>query len=67
MRHLPKLPAHARISVQNGARAVKDEHGKTVVDKVQCGTCGRVWNDALISARTPTPAGRCPYEAWHRA
>ena len=30
-----------------------------------CGTCGRSWNDSIISDRTPAPAGRCPYEYEH--
>jgi hypothetical protein len=30
-----------------------------------CGECGRSWNDAEPSARTPSPAGRCPFEDIH--
>ena len=31
----------------------------------QCGTCGRWWDDSLITGITPTPAGRCPFEYEH--
>lgn len=30
-----------------------------------CGDCGRSWNDAEPTGRTPVPAGRCPYEDIH--
>jgi hypothetical protein len=30
-----------------------------------CGACGRAWDDDIITAVTPTPAGRCPFEADH--
>jgi hypothetical protein len=33
---------------------------------VQCGECGRVWEDDVSTDLTPTPAGRCPFEHWHR-
>lgn len=58
--------ARAEISVENGARPQFDEDGNIRVDMSTCGTCGKSWNDALISERTPAPAARCPYEAWHR-
>lgn len=65
MPRTPKLPATERVSVKNGARPQYDDDGRIRMDKATCGTCRRVWNDALISDRTPAPAGRCPYEAWH--
>jgi hypothetical protein len=34
-------------------------------DPVTCGTCGRSWDDAKSTSMTPTPAGRCPFEAFH--
>jgi hypothetical protein len=34
-------------------------------DPVTCGTCHRTWDDAIPTAYTPAPAGRCPFEAWH--
>lgn len=37
------------------------------VQVAECLTCGRVWDDAGISDITPTPAGRCPFEAYHRS
>lgn len=30
-----------------------------------CNTCGRSWDDAFITGRTPAPAGRCPFEYEH--
>lgn len=35
------------------------------VDKATCGTCGRSWNDAIITGSTPAPSARCPFERWH--
>lgn len=42
-----------------------DDDGQPIVETATCGTCGRSWNDAAISGRTPTPSGRCPFEADH--
>lgn len=53
------------ISEDNGAEPQLDEDGKTIVRMSQCGECGRDWNDALITSRTPAPNARCPYEAIH--
>jgi hypothetical protein len=30
-----------------------------------CGECGRSWDDSVSTSMTPTPAGRCPFEAFH--
>jgi hypothetical protein len=30
-----------------------------------CGTCGRTWDDAIVTGMTPAPSGRCPFEAYH--
>lgn len=30
-----------------------------------CGTCGLTWDDNISTAYTPTPGGRCPFEAFH--
>lgn len=30
-----------------------------------CGTCGRSWDDAVVTGMTPTPSGRCPFEYYH--
>ncbi len=32
-----------------------------------CGTCGRDWNEAYITGRTPAPSARCPFEDEHEA
>jgi hypothetical protein len=34
-------------------------------DPAQCGTCGRWWDDAVVTSMTPVPSGRCPFEAFH--
>jgi hypothetical protein len=34
-------------------------------DPAQCGTCGRWWDDGIVTGWTPTPSGRCPFEYWH--
>jgi hypothetical protein len=43
--------------------AQQDETDKSEI--ATCGSCGLSWNDAAISSRTPTPAGRCPFEYIH--
>jgi len=30
-----------------------------------CGDCGLSWNDAVPTAWTPAPSGRCPFEYFH--
>jgi hypothetical protein len=42
-----------------------DENGRPIVQLATCGACFRRWNDAAISARTPAPSARCPFEADH--
>jgi len=34
-------------------------------DLAHCGTCGRIWNDAISTGMTPVPSGRCPFEYYH--
>lgn len=36
-------------------------------DRVTCGTCGRSWDDAVVTGMTPAPSARCPFEAFHAA
>jgi hypothetical protein len=31
-----------------------------------CEACGLSWDDSIATAYTPAPAGRCPFEAFHR-
>lgn len=33
--------------------------------EMTCGTCGLSWNDDEVTSMTPTPSGRCPFEAFH--
>lgn len=62
---LESIIAARLISIENGASPRYDDSGRVIVDMFTCGTCGQRWNDALISSRTPVPAGRCPYEYEH--
>lgn len=34
-------------------------------DRVTCGTCGRSWDDAVVTSMTPAPSARCPFESFH--
>lgn len=33
---------------------------------ITCGACHRMWDDAVATAWTPAPSGRCPFESEHR-
>ena len=33
--------------------------------RTTCGACGLSWDDARVTSMTPTPSGRCPFEAFH--
>lgn len=57
--------ADQEISVDNGADEQHEDDGSVRTVIVTCGECGRSWNDALISDRTPAPGARCPYEYLH--
>lgn len=59
--------ASIEISEANGATPRYDDDGQLIVELATCGVCGKTWNDALISSRTPAPSGRCPYEFLHPA
>lgn len=41
--------------------------GQEAKDRVTCGTCGLSWDDAKSTSMTPAPAGRCPFEYFHKA
>lgn len=58
--------AASEISEDNGATAQHDEDGNVIVKMATCGTCGKSWNDALITGTTPAPSVRCPYEYLHQ-
>ena len=34
-------------------------------DLATCGTCGRSWDDAVVTGITPAPSARCPFEYYH--
>ena len=60
---MPKV----KLSRVPGAVTRKDpETGKPIVDLATCGHCGRTWNDAAISSKTPAPSARCPFEHLHK-
>jgi hypothetical protein len=31
----------------------------------ECGTCGRLWDDGIVTGMTPAPSARCPFEPFH--
>lgn len=62
---LTELIAAEEISEENGAEPQLDDDGRVREDIATCGECGKSWNDALISERTPAPSARCPYESVH--
>ena len=42
-----------------------EAEAKKVPDLVTCGTCGRTWDDSIVTGMTPAPAARCPFEGFH--
>lgn len=51
-----------KVSRVPGAERPKAGHKPSYMT---CGTCGRTWDDALVSGMTPVPSGRCPFEYDH--
>jgi len=54
--------------VQAEADAQQDDLTVRVADDsaaTVCGTCGAAWDDTVCTSVTPTPSGRCPWEADH--
>lgn len=53
----------------NGVREVLDvphyQSGHDDTDVATCGDCGRSWDDRVVTAITPTPSARCPFEYEH--
>ena len=39
--------------------------GQKARDRCFCGECGLSWDDGVCTSMTPTPGGRCPFEAFH--
>lgn len=54
-----------RFRYWNGVKYVAP-HKHAPASFARCGQCGRAWDDDKPTAWTPTPAGRCPFEYWHR-
>ena len=51
-----------------GSSVTEGMHGDVYIvgDTVaECGNCGRLWDDAVITSWTPAPSGRCPFEYEH--
>ena len=34
-------------------------------DLATCNTCGRTWDDSIVTSMTPAPSARCPFEYFH--
>ena len=62
---LEELIEADEINEDTASGARLNDDGGVFEDICTCGTCGKSWNDALVSGRTPAPAGRCPYEHIH--
>jgi hypothetical protein len=41
-------------------------HDDAAERRTTCGTCSLSWDDAKVTSMTPTPSGRCPFEAFHK-
>jgi hypothetical protein len=40
--------------------------GDTSLDAIAtCGSCGRSWDDSVVTSMTPAPSARCPFEPFH--
>lgn len=52
-----EIPAHWPV------RPIRPVPGDLEV--MTCGTCGRSWDDAVVTEMTPAPSGRCPFEPFH--
>jgi hypothetical protein len=40
--------------------------GDTSLDAIAtCGSCGRSWDDSVVTSMTPSPSARCPFEPFH--
>jgi hypothetical protein len=46
-------------------RRPRDDDGTPLSEFATCGVCHLSWDDAVITSRTPVPAGRCPFEDQH--
>src|SRR3990167_9080268 len=33
---------------------------------MQCGHCGKIWDDGVVTTLTLVPSGRCPFESDHK-
>jgi hypothetical protein len=53
-------PTLSRVPGDDGTR--DPDH---VPDVATCGTCGRSWDDAVVTSCTPAPSARCPLEYDH--
>jgi len=40
--------------------------GDEAEDRTTCNTCGRSWDDAVVTGYTPAPSARCPFETYHK-
>ena len=64
MRRPTRLPTPEDV-LRAQQHPVYNDDGTEIIRTATCGTCGRSWNDAAISSRTPTPSARCPFEFDH--
>jgi hypothetical protein len=55
-----------RFRYYKGVRYVAS-HKPAPATFARCLSCFRAWDDDKSTGLTPTPAGRCPFEYWHKA
>lgn len=60
--HQPRVPADWPV---RPIRANAHRLRATATDLATCGTCGRSWDDGVVTGMTPTPSARCPFEYFH--
>lgn len=62
---------HYRVTISRGCIVPASFEVKPLArnqeagDRCTCGTCGLSWDDSLSTSHTPSPSGRCPFEAFH--
>ena len=57
---LPKVPKGFPVKVLR-----TEAQRQKAKDAATCGTCGRSWDDAVVTGWTPAPSARCPFESYH--
>lgn len=54
------VPADYPVKMLRTAKQVQE-----ATDPVACWSCGRAWDDGIVTGMTPAPSARCPFEYFH--